>query len=201
MTQSVTITESDALAILLEDLEFPSSLRDEILADPANSERVFQALTPIAALEANKAAGEMQVRVGQYHLKLRKLIYDATFLAVGVGVGALSAPVGGAMVLGKLVDILHKLPELLKELTDAELLIYDVIAELQKKRRAPIAGSNMPSLTPGNPRGTENDIRNTLKQRGQMVPPNLTAVLQSLHDKGAVTREATDTDTIYSTTW
>jgi hypothetical protein len=201
MTQSVTIPESGALPMLLQALDLPSSVRNEILADPTNADRAYQELTPIAALEANQAAGKMQVRIGTHHLKLKKLIYDATFLSVGIGVGALSAPVGGLIVFGKLIDILQKLPELLKKLTDAELLIYNVIAEIQKNRRAPIAGSDMPSLTPGTPRGTETDIRNALQQRGQMVPRNLPAILQSLHDKGAVQREVTDTDTIYSTTW
>lgn len=198
MPEIVDLTPKNVVAETLRETELDAALMNELLGDPQLSADLFAQFEKIEQLPANTVPGETLVRVGLYHIKLRKLILDTSVALVGIGIATIGTPLTLAIVGQKVLSIASSLHETLKGMSTVEVMVYDAIARIQRNSLGP--GGN-PKLDPNTPRGTEQDIINHFTARGEDPPLGLNNILDDLYQRKIIEKRYWNNKTIYLAMW
>jgi len=180
MLETITIEKDKCLEFLIKQSGISGSVSAELLGNRQMLERATVLVTKIADHPINDADGEISVRIGKRHLKLKKLLFRVatSLFFLGVSVAISSGEV--ALAAGeKGLEAVHSLLDLLAKMDDTEIYVYDIIVDIAKNNR-------IPSISPEHKRGTKKDISGTITERGEMVPKSFDAVIEKLLIKGAI---------------
>lgn len=199
MSESVYLTEETALREFLDNLELPQELKAELLADPQNRKKFFEEWKPVAELETNEEAGDVHVRLGKHHLRLRQLLYDTAIAGAGIIIiSAGGVQVTWGVVGPRLLSIGTALYDCLKELDEAEVQVCNAIAHIQRNAVGP---GGAIKIRPGIPIGTEEDIEDWFSARELMVPGDLPDILDRLYKRKVIEKQTLKGKTVYTMIW
>jgi hypothetical protein len=130
----------------------------------------------------NAADAETRALIGSHHFPLRKTLYSALIGTVGIAaavVGAVFEPVsGGVGVVAAVLGVVKDFSELIVTLTREELVVYEAIVDLQRKKAA--SGAK--------PRVSAAEIDQLFDER-DVEGPDVEPVLTSLREKQAIHTE------------
>jgi hypothetical protein len=205
MSESVYLTKDTALQEFLEGLDLPEELmlhrerKDELLAHPDNGLKFFKGLKSLEELAVNGEPGEVLVRMGKHHLRLRQLLYDVAIAGAGIIIiSAGGVHVTWGVVGPRLLSIGTTLYDSLKELDEAEVQVCNAIAHIQKNAVGP---GGAIKIRPGIPIGTEEDIEHWFDARGDMVPEGLPDILDRLLRRKVIEKQVLKGKTVYTMIW
>ena len=180
------VRTDDGLDFLVESAQTafgwqpPADKLTAALSDAAARSKASEALTAIAGSPSNELAGSTEVRLGKYHIKLRKLLRSAACSVFFLGVSTVDATKLTLLpALEQGVEFLIAFREVLEKLTPTEILLFDIIAELEAKNL-------MPSIDPNRRRGTRDDILAVLADRGFSKPLDFDIAIDGLISKNAI---------------
>ena len=151
-------------------------------------QRASAALESIAANPRNEAAGKLSARVGNRHQKVRKLIEETASSLFFLGLAASVEPTGLSLFAAfeRGVEMIRTFAGLLDRLSDTEIFLYDIIADIDGRNK-------FPSINTDLKRGTEQDIRDVItKERKKALPNDFKIALAALSTTGKIKSEAVE---------
>jgi hypothetical protein len=192
--ETIKIEMRSAARDLLDAAPELEHLKEQgILADERFANQVRDDLLAIANLPINEPVDGLRVRVGSFHIKLKKSLWQTMVTGIVVAIGALDP--GHFTKANATVAILQYLAALktfLSKLDAAEIEVYDAIAELLQEKRADGKIFEVKEVS-------EPEVAQRLC-RHRDSPANLTDILSNLVVKGGLLRKFHgSSQTFYST--
>jgi hypothetical protein len=106
-------------------------------------EQISEFTTVLRALAThpfNEADAEARELIGSHHFPLRRTLYSALIGTVAIGaaaVGAVFEPISGAAgIVAAVLGVTKDFSELIVKLTPEEIVVYEAIVHLQRKKTA-----------------------------------------------------------------
>ena len=195
MRETIKIETRSAARDLLDAVPELEPLKEQgILADEHFANQVRDDLLAIADLPINEPIDEFRVRVGSFHIKLKKALWQTMVTGIVVAVGALDpGHFTKASATVAILQYLAALKTFLAKLDEAEIEVYDAIAELLQEKRADGKILEVKEVS-------EPEVAQVLGRHGRSAPANLRDILSNLVVKGGLARKFhASSETFYST--